>query len=319
MRIARTLEEAAAFAPSAVTIGNFDGVHAGHKQLIDTVVEAARERGVHPVVLSFDPHPAAVVAPGRKPRLLTTQAQRCELIERENIESVVILPFTAEFSRLTPEEFAERVLAKALGARVVVVGENFCFGYRQSGDTEVLADLGLRLGFETRVLPPVKRRGRIVSSSEIRRAVESGRVQAAARQLERPYAIEGEVISGRGVGSKQTVPTLNLHTTAQVMPAHGVYITRTRELGDRRRHWNSLTNIGNRPTFGGGEVSIETYLLDHFEDPAPIRISVEFLHRLRDEKKFDTPESLKTQILRDVGRAQTYLRRSTKWIRSSRS
>ncbi len=175
--------------------------------------------------------------------------------------------------------------------------------------------MGERYGFETRVVTPVKWRGRAVSSSEIRRAVESGRVALAGRLLGRPYATAGDVVPGHGIGSKQTVPTLNLRTHAQVLPSTGVYITRTFD-AESARSWNSITNVGYRPTFadasGGQELTIETFLLDRLDPPAPQRIRVEYLRRVREERKFETPEALKAQILRDVGRAQAYFRRRDK-------
>ncbi len=317
MKVARFLEEAAEFDPVAVTIGNFDGVHIGHQQLLREVIRAAEEKGVRPAVLTFDPHPASIVAPQRAARLLTTHAERCAMMAGAGIEYVLVLPFTRELSRWTPEQFVDRILVSALRARVVVVGGNFLFGHDQAGNTTVMSELGGRFGFETRIVPPVRRRGRLISSSEIRRAIEAGRVSLAARFLARPYALEGDVVPGHGVGSKQTVPTLNLRTSAQVLPHYGVYITRTTDPDEPTRRWNSITNIGTRPTFGGQELSIETFLLDRFEPPVPSRIRVELLRRVREERKFETPEALKAQILRDVGRAQAYFRRLQKWVVSS--
>ena len=318
MRVARSLEEAAAFEPVAVTIGNFDGVHTGHHELLREVARAAREKKLRPAVLTFDPHPATVVAPQRAARLLTTQAERCAILAREGIEYVLVLPFTRDVAHWTPEQFVERVLIHGLRARAVIVGDNFRFGHGQAGDVNVLARLGQIYGFETRVVTPVKWRGRAVSSSEIRRAVESGKVALAARLLGRPYATAGEVVPGHGIGSKQTVPTLNLRTHAQVLPSTGVYITRTFDAASERS-WNSITNVGYRPTFadasGGQELTIETFLLDRLDLPAPERIRVEYLRRVREERKFETPEALKTQILRDVGRAQAFFRRVTNWVR----
>lgn len=318
MRVARSLEEATAFEPVAVTIGNFDGVHTGHHALLHEVTKAAQDKGLQPAVLTFDPHPASIVAPQRAARLLTTQAERCSVLAREGIEYVLVLPFTREIAHWTPQQFVERVLANALRARVVIVGDNFRFGHNQAGDISILAQLGERFGFETRVVTPVKRRGRTVSSSEIRRAVESGKVALAARLLGRPYATPGVVVPGHGVGSKQTVPTLNLGTHAQVLPATGVYITRTFDAESARR-WNSVTNVGYRPTFadGSNELTIETFLLDPLEPRPPQHIRVEYLHRVREERKFETPAALKAQILHDVGRAQAYFRRVTKWVRSA--
>ena len=317
MRVARSLEEAAAFEPVAVTIGNFDGVHTGHQLLLHEVTTAAREKGLEPAVLTFDPHPASIVAPQRAARLLTTQAERCSVLAREGIVYVLALPFTREMAHWTPEQFVERVLVKALRARVVIVGSNFLFGHDQAGDTKVLTQLGQRHGFETRVITPVKRRGRTVSSSEIRRAVEAGKVSLAARLLGRPYSTTGVVVPGHGIGSKQTVPTLNLRTHAQVLHATGVYITRTFD-EESPRHWNSITNIGYRPTFESAapELTIETFLLDPLGEPTPQQIRVEYLRRVREERRFDSPEALKSQILRDVSRAQSFFRRLKKWTQS---
>ncbi len=249
MRVARSLEEAAQFGPTAVAIGNFDGVHIAHQELLATVVRTARERALAASVLTFDPHPAAVVAPERAPRLLSTLGERCTLLAREGIENVLILPFTAAFSRRTPADFVERVLVKALHAQAVVLGENFRFGHRQAGDTRMLAELGGHFGFETHIVNAVKLRGRVVSSSEIRKNIEAGKVGLAGRMLGRPYGLAGEVVPGQGIGAKQTVPTLNLRTPAQVIPHAGVYLTRTWDLDDESRRWDSITNVGYRPTF----------------------------------------------------------------------
>jgi riboflavin kinase/FMN adenylyltransferase len=230
-------------------------------------------------------------------------------MQGQGIENILIQPFTPELARLTPEQFATQFLRDGLGARCVIVGENFRFGCKQAGDTKTLQELGARLGFEVRLLETVRWRGRRVSSGEVRKLVAEGDVGIAGRLLERPYAISGEIVHGHGIGSKQTVPTLNLRTDAQVIPARGVYITRTTETGGARR-WNSITNIGTRPTFGNDDaVSIETFLLDPLEGATPERIRLEFLRRVRDERKFESPEALKTQILRDVGRAKAYFRR----------
>jgi riboflavin kinase/FMN adenylyltransferase len=293
---------------SVVTIGNFDGVHAGHRQLLRRVVELAREHHLKPVVLTFDPHPTRVVAPHRAPRLLTTIEERVALIREQGVEEVVVLPFTADVALLFPHEFVERILVGRLHAQIVMVGDNFRFGHKQSGDVNTLSELGLRFGFQTHIVNAVTVRGRVVSSSEIRRLIEEGNLAMADRLLERPYALSGDVVSGHGIGSKQTVPTLNLRTPAEVIPANGVYITRTRDLETDDR-WNSITNVGTRPTFEGGSLTIETFLLSSFDGLTPASISVEFLRRVREERKFESAEALKQQILGDVGRAQTFFRR----------
>ncbi|HYE99651.1 MAG TPA: riboflavin biosynthesis protein RibF, partial [Planctomycetota bacterium] len=310
MRIFRSLDELPSdFGPSALTIGNFDGVHYGHRRILRRVREVATERGCKPSVLTFDPHPTRVVAPDRAPLLMTTPDRRAALMREEGIEQVLILPFTPELAQLPPEPFVRDILVGRLGACAVLVGDNFRFGHRHAGGVALLADLGRRLGFITEVVPAVTCRGRIVSSSAIRELLLAGNVSMAGRLLLRPYVLEGDVVGGRGVGSKQTVPTLNLAIAAELIPARGVYITRTRDLDDARQ-WTSITNIGYRPTFGASDqLSIETFLLDPLQGETPRRIAVEFLRRVREERKFETPESLREQILRDVRTAQAYFRR----------
>jgi riboflavin kinase/FMN adenylyltransferase len=218
-------------------------------------------------------------------------------------------------ARLTPEQFVEQMLVGDLHARIVMVGDNFRFGHKQAGDIKTLAELGSRFGFQTHIVGVVNCRGRVVSSSEIRRLIEAGGVAMAARLLDRPYPLAGDVVSGHGIGSKQTVPTLNLDTKAEVIPANSVYITRTRDVETNNR-WNSITNVGNRPTFGGGDLTVETFLLSAFEGLTPGRIAVEFLRRVREERKFESADALKRQILDDVGRAQVFFRRLERWTAS---
>jgi riboflavin kinase / FMN adenylyltransferase len=315
MNIYRSLDEAPAdFGPSALTIGNFDGVHYGHRRILRRLVELARSRGWKPSVLTFDPHPTRVVAPDRSPRLMTTVERRTELMQEEGIEQALILPFTMDLAKLSPEQFVQDILVGRLGARAVLVGDNFRFGHRHAGNVAMLSELGRRFGFETEVISAVVCRGRIVSSSGIRGLIEAGQVATAGRLLLRPYGLEGDVVSGRGVGSKQTVPTLNLATESELIPARGVYITCTRDL-DRDRRWNSITNIGYRPTFGASdELTIETFLLEPLAGETPRRIRVEFLRRVRDERKFASPDALRAQILADVGVAQRYFRRLRAWV-----
>jgi riboflavin kinase/FMN adenylyltransferase len=314
MRIFRSLDEVPPdFGPSALTIGNFDGVHAGHRRILRRVKEVAVERALKASALTFDPHPSKVVAPERAPRLMTSPVERCALIEEEGIEQVVIMPFDRHVARLTPDEFVEQVLVRKLGVRAVVLGHDFCFGYKQSGNVRMLGELGRKYGFTTEEVKAVTVRGRVVSSTGLRQLIEAGRVAQAARLLERPYALEGEVVAGRGVGSRQTVPTLNLAANTEVLPATGVYVTRTRDL-ENDRVWPSVTNVGCRPTFSDSqELSIETFLLEPLNGDTPRRIRVEFLWRVRDERHFPDAQALKQQILRDVAVAQTYFRRLKKW------
>lgn len=314
LRIFRSLEEARqGFAPSAVTIGNFDGVHAGHRELMRRTVRLAHELGVKPSALTFHPHPATVVAPERTPLLLSTPDERCALMAAEGIEQVLIMPFDETISHLSPEQFFRQVLLDTLGARAVIVGENFRFGHQQSGSTEDLRRLAEQYGVRAEIVPLLERRGVRVSSSEIRRLLAEGNVSRANRLLERPYSIAGSVVPGAGRGAREVVPTLNLETSsledsASALPQSGVYVTRTEDL-DADRRWNSITNIGYRPTFDGRHLTIETYLLDPFEPPSPRRIRLEFLRRLRAEKKFASAEALRAQIAADVEAARVFFRR----------
>ena len=226
------------------------------------------------------------------------------------IEQTLVLPFTSGIARLTPEEFVRDVLAAAMKARIGIVGENFRFAHKQAGDTGVLAALGKRYGFETRIAPEVRCRGRVASSSAVRKFVDAGDTAMAWRFLNRPYSIAGEVVAGRGIGSRQTVPTLNLKTAAEVLPKAGVYVTRTRDLEDGRK-WSSITNVGYRPTFAEERdppLSIETFLLDPLAGDAPRQIEIEFLHFVREERRFENAEALKAQILCDVRRAGAFFR-----------
>lgn len=294
----------------AVTIGAFDGIHLGHRLLFESVQSIAAARGLEPAVLTFDPHPATIVAPERAPQLITTLDERRRLIAGLGIRDVHVIPFTPALSLLTPEQFVRQVLLDQLQTQAVVVGANFRFGHQQAGHIDDLERLGAELGFTVHAAPVLSWRGHKVSSTAIRKAVTSGNLSLANRMLGRPYSLRGAVVPGHGIGSKQTVPTLNLDTSAELLPAHGVYITRTRDL-DSARTWNSITNVGLRPTFSGDSLTIETFLLDPFDGHTPAHIEVQFLRRVREERKFPSPEALKAQILADVSRAQAYFRRTS--------
>ena len=308
IEVYRSLEAVpSGFGPSAVTIGNFDGVHVGHQAILTRCVARAGEGGLTPTAILFDPHPLRLIAPERAPALMTTPAERIERFSAMGIRAALLLPFTDALRVLTPEEFARRVLVEKLGARNVVVGGNFRFGARHAGDIGTLVELGRRLGFQAEAVSEIRLNGRVVSSSAIRSAVAEGRLGDARRLLGAPFRLRGQVVSGRGIGSKQTVPTLNLDPESELIPADGVYVTRTRALDDGRC-WRSVTNVGVRPTFGQSERVAETHLLDPLEGPSPERIEISFHRRLRAEKKFETPEELRRQILIDAARAQRFFR-----------
>jgi riboflavin kinase/FMN adenylyltransferase len=309
------------FGPCAITIGNFDGAHVGHRRILHRVSALAREEGWKSAALTFDPHPAKLVAPASAPRLLTTLDERARMILEQGIDEILILPFTPEIAALGPEDFVREILVDKLKARAVLVGANFHFGKRAAGDAGTLEELGERYSFETDIIVPVVWRKRVISSSEIRRAIEGGDVSTACRMLGRAYALRGAVVPGEGRGGKQTVPTLNLDTKAELVPKTGVYVTWTRvegREGVQSREWPSITNVGYRPTFDGHTRTIETYLLVPLDSASPTEISVEFLWRVRDERKFENAEALKAQILRDVNRAQTYFRRRGRAVAPAR-
>jgi riboflavin kinase/FMN adenylyltransferase len=308
-RIFHSLIEARGqFGPAALTIGNFDGVHLGHQQLVRAATQRATQLGLSSGVVTFHPHPRTVLGDGKPVRLLIPVEERLAILSHLGVDHILLLPFDTALSRLTPEEFVRLVLAEALDTRCVVVGDNFRFGHKQAGNPQLLAALGERYGFETQFLPQVCYRGDAVSSSVIRAHLSRGEVSRAGRLLGRCYAVEGEVVQGQGIGSRQTVPTLNLAAGPELILAHGVYVTEVKDL-DEPRSWPAVTNIGTRPTFGGGDsVTIESYLLSSLDGP-PRRIRVEFRRRIRDERKFPDAASLRSQILLDVRRAEAYWRR----------
>jgi riboflavin kinase/FMN adenylyltransferase len=291
--------------PAVVTIGNFDGVHIGHRHIFAVVGElAAHHRGWR-VALTFDPHPVRVLTPSRPFRLLTPFPERLRLFASAGLEATLALPFDAATAALSPQDFVERIVVAGLRAVEVVIGGNFRFGHRQAGNVDLLWELGARLGFAVKVVEAVQFRGGVVSSTRIRNLIEQGRVSAAARLLGRWYEIEGRVAPGRGIGRVQTVPTLNMAPYPETLPQRGVYITETQCGGLRA---NSVTNIGMNPTFGATELHVES----HFLDPPPAgwtpgeTLRVAFCHRLRDEIQFPSAEALRARIGRDIAAARKF-------------
>jgi len=299
------------FGPCALTIGNFDGVHLGHQALLAAARRWAAGNNACAGVLAFHPHPTVIVAPQRVPQLICSLEERLELLSAAGAERILVLPFTSDLARFTPEEFISRILVEGLHTKAVIVGENFRFGHKQAGTPEVLEDLGQQYGFSTHFIKPVACRGRIVSSTLIRQCLTEGEVPLAGRLLGRCFALEGPVISGHGIGSKQTVPTLNLGVPPGQLTPRGVFVTETVEPATGRR-WPSITNAGFRPTFGGEELTIETFLLAQLDGESPEHIRVSFRRFLRAERAFPDAQSLKSQILKDVARAQSYWRRVLK-------
>jgi len=299
---------------SVLAIGSFDGIHLGHQAILRSVAARARALNAVPTALTFDPSPRAVLRPETAHPQISTITQRIAGFRALGLEAAVVLPFTLELSRLTPEDFVEQILLRNLHIRAVFVGENFRFGHKQAGDVNLLRRLGAEHGFEVVILPPVIYRGEVVSSTLIRKEIADGHVSRAARLLGRQFTLTGEVVSGTGTGHRFTFPTLNLAPEQSLLPRRGVYVTRTCLEGESFTR-RSATNIGMRPTFNGSALSIETHLLDAQLSSAPKRIEVRFWQRLRDEKKFTGPEELRAQIARDIAASNQFFSR----LRRSRS
>jgi phosphoribosyl 1,2-cyclic phosphate phosphodiesterase len=289
---------------SILAIGNFDGIHLGHQAILRRAVELAATTGAVATALTFEPSPLKVLRPESAPKRISTPEQRLEWFRAVDVESAVVLPFTRELSQLTPQQFVERVL-RELEVRAVLVGENFRFGHKQAGDTSLLRELGRTHGFEVIALSPVSAHGEVVSSTVIRREIAAGKVTQAGRLLGRPFVLTGEIVSGTGTGRKFTFPTLNLQPEQELLPATGVYITRTVLEGERKSR-RSVTNIGVRPTFGGTALAVETHLLDYKCEVAPARVELRFWKRLRSEKRFSDTEELRAQIARDIRSADRF-------------
>jgi riboflavin kinase/FMN adenylyltransferase len=294
--------------PSVVTIGNFDGVHRGHAAILQHALELAETLGVETSALVFDPHPTKVVRPTQAPALLSLPAERLQRFEQLGLDTGVVMRFTPEVAALTPEQFVQQVVVERLRARAVVVGENFRFGCRQAGDFTRLQSLGADLGFEAQAVPAVEIGGRVVSSTRIREAVSAGDLRLARRLLGRPFSLQGPIVKGYGVGTRETVPTLNIKPDTEVLPPTGVYVTLTCD-PESNRTWKSISNIGYRPTFGGDTLSVETHVLDEWAEVRPESIKVTLLQRLRPEKRFDSADKLKEQIAFDIASARRYLER----------
>jgi len=296
------------FDPALVSVGNFDGVHRAHRHVLDEIVRRAKAGNAHSAVVTFEPHPARILRPDHNLKLLTPLPEKLRLLEATGIDAVLLLPFSRDLSLMTPRQFAHEILKKRLHAREVHEGYNFHFGHKAAGDIQLLRELGREMGFEVHDYPEMRLRGERVSSSHIRKLLSEGRVSRARHLLARPFSILSTAGRGRGYGSKYTVPTINLAHYEELVPKDGVYVTRTR-VGNEC--FDSVTNVGNRPTFGTDSFAIETHLLNFhpLELSAETEVELHFLDRLRDEIKFPSVEALKEQIGRDVAKAQKYLRR----------
>lgn len=317
MQVFGTLEEYRAAGPvrdAVVSVGNFDGVHRAHQAVLAKVRAEAAAAGLASVAVSFEPHPSRVLRPEKAPRLITPGAEKVRRLAQTGLDCTLLLPFTRELSQLTPRQFVADVLVDGLRTRSIHEGRDFRFGHRQAGTMASLQEWGREFGFAVHEQPQLVVGGEAVSSSGVRRWVELGNLARARYLLGRSFSVRGKLARGRGIGTRQTVPTLNLEPYRELLPARGVYISRVQMIdATSGTWWDALTNVGERPTFGpGGGVTVETYLLQPPPGFAPEvnqEFEVAFLRRLRDERRFDTAEALREQIHRDIGQAQRYFSR----------
>ncbi len=304
MRLFHGTDNAEIQRPTVLTLGVFDGLHLGHQLIMTTVAERARAIGAVPTVITFDPHPRAVLHPESAPPLLQTFDQKIEALGILGIEQTIIIRFTQEFAQIRAEEFLRDVIGERLQAREVYLGRGFAFGHNREGNIDLLKRVSDQIGFHADEVPEVRLRGRRISSSRVREVLAQGKVNLARRMLGRPYGVEGRVMRGDERGHQLGFPTANLVPQNRVIPLRGVYITATLIDNEWRR---SVTNIGTRPTFEtAGEPLVETHVMNWSGDLYGDVVRVRFLHRLRAEKKFDSVEQLRRQIETDIGRAHRY-------------
>ena len=308
MQIFRKLEDIPAdFGPTVLSVGNFDGVHRGHQHVLSRMTERARELNAKSLVLTFDPHPIRILRPDQAPPLLTPLPQKLRRLEETGLDAVLVLPFSRDLSMMPPYQFAEEIISSGLHAVEVHEGFNFHFGHKKEGTVDLLKEYGRRLGFQVVIYQAMQCRGHILSSSDVRRLVQSGEITRARHLLGRPFSIVSNPGRGRGYGHKYTVPTINLTRYDELIPKNGVYIT---QITVNAETFDAVTNVGVRPTFGPDSFAIETHILNfHPIDLEPeTQVELTFLKRLRDEIKFSGPEALKEQIGKDIRTAQRFFR-----------
>ncbi len=304
MRLFHGTDNADIARPTVLTLGVFDGLHLGHQLIMQTVVERASAVGAVPTVITFEPHPRAVLHPESAPPLLQTFDQKIEALGVLGVEQTIVIHFDQAFAQIRAEDFLRDAVVDRLHAKEVYLGRGFAFGHDREGNIDLLRSVSQSLGFFADEVPEVRLRGRRVSSSRIRELLQQGRVNLARRMLGRPYGVEGRVVRGAERGVTLGFPTANLHPQNRVIPRNGVYVTATLVEGEWRR---SVTNVGTRPTFeSSANTSVETFVMNWSGDLYGDVVRVRFLHRLRDEQKFGSVDELKTQIEHDVTRAENY-------------
>jgi riboflavin kinase/FMN adenylyltransferase len=302
-----TAELGSALREPAVAIGNFDGVHLGHRALLDEARRIASAAGGQVVALTFDPHPARFFAPSLAPPMLAPLPRRVELLQEAGADVVLVEPFTADFAALSAEDFVEQVLARDIGTRHVVVGADFSFGRNRRGDTALLTSLGRRFGMGVSIVPQVTASGLVCSSTKIREFVLEGRVEGANLLLGRPFEIDGTVVAGANRGRTLGVPTANLVCEGEILPKPGVYAGRAWRLDGDRRWFAAAISIGNNPTFAEKtepELSVEAHLLDFSGDLYGAHLRLAFIAHLREQRHFAKTDELVAEIARDIARTR---------------
>ncbi len=289
--------------PSALTIGIFDGVHLGHRELLKSITTQAEALGLVPTLMTFDPHPAKILSPGGIENIFTLE-DRVKVAKSLGIKNVVVIPFTKALSALSAEEFFKNYIMKEAKGGLVKVGYDFTFGNGRKGTTEILKNLCVENNIQFEVLPPHKQNGQIISSSLIRNLVKTGDVASAGEFLNRPFYLQGKIVKGEGRGRTIGIPTANLETKSELYPNTGVYVTGVEYDGDMLR---SVTNIGYNPTFeNSGGIKIESHILDFSKDIYDSEIKIHFFKRLREEKKFSKVKDLVTQVKLDIKDARDF-------------
>jgi riboflavin kinase/FMN adenylyltransferase len=293
------------FGPTILSVGNFDGVHRAHQAVLAQVVQRAKERGVRSLAVTFEPHPTRILRPDVAPKLITPLPRKLDLLAATGLDATLVLPFSRDLSLTSPRAFAEEILCRRLHAVEVHEGANFHFGRKAQGDVRRLAGYGSEAGFEVKIYPEMTIRGDTVSSSRIRELLHEGRVARARQLLGRIFSLISTPGRGRGYGHKYTVPTINLSQYDELVPKDGVYITRTRFNGEC---FDSVTNVGTRPTFGQESFAVESHLLNFhpIELTAQTEVELFFMYRLRGEIKFPSVDALRQQIGHDIRRARHY-------------
>lgn len=292
------------FDGSIITLGNFDGLHLGHQELIRKIILRAEETGGLSMVVTFRPHPLKILAPEKCPPLISIYEEKIELLEKLGIDVLVKIPFTLDFSAMGPRDFVKDILVDLLGAKEIFVGYNYRFGKGRKGNIQMLRDLGSELGFIVREVEQVSLNGEVISSTRIRQLLINGEVEHAARLLGRPYALCGIVVKGDGRGRGLGFPTANIVSRHSIIPSNGVYAVR---LFVRDKYYNGIVNIGLRPTFDAKSMAIEVHIFDFDEDIYGEELTVYFANKIREEKKFQNAEALIRQINADITNAKEIL------------